>query len=160
VRDVDNDGANVDNAHADETSESASQQALETLEKISRQLADLKGADTQAIHQVGERIHQATIQIAQALLNDSSLLQDRSLKFVQIALEQIESPASKVAYVNPSCLTTIENWIAEANIQSLSVAGDASVLPGDCRMDCGDTGVAATLDAYFDCLSQQTHSVS
>jgi flagellar biosynthesis/type III secretory pathway protein FliH len=150
----------ADEAHADQASESANQQALKTLGKIAQCLADLEAADTQLAKQVGERIHQAATQIAQTLLNDATLFQDRSLKFVQIALEQIDSPGAKVAYVHPSCLTTIENWIVQANIPSLSVAQDASVLPGDCRIDCGDTGVAATLDAFFECLSQQTHTTS
>lgn len=150
--------AAANDATRDESSANTNQQTTEALQAIARQLSNLEIAKSDLMRQTSEQIAQAAAEIARAVLRDPELVQDRAVKFVELGVEQIDSNNDKIAWVHPSCVFTIQQWLEQADIRSLTVAGDDSVDPGDCRIDCGDTGVSATLDAYFDCIRNQSQS--
>ncbi|MGB7344978.1 MAG: FliH/SctL family protein [Pirellulaceae bacterium] len=134
----------------------ADDQAIGALNAIARRLHEMQSAFTSQATQLGDQVSQAATEIARAVLCDDELVQNRALQFVQIALEQIEGSLSKTAFVHPSCVATIQKWIDQSDMESLDVAGDESVAPGDCRIDCGETGVTATLDAFLESMLAQT----
>ncbi|QDT11171.1 FliH/SctL family protein [Stieleria marina] len=140
--------------------ERADDQAIGALNAIARRLHEMQDSLNTQTHDLSEQVSQAATEIARAVLNDQELVQNRALQFVQIAMEQIQSDVKKTAFVHPTCVETIQAWVDQSDMDQLNVVGDAMVAPGDCRVDCGDTGVTATLDAFLESIhaqSQQPH---
>lgn len=133
-------------------------QAIGALNAIARRLGEMQETHASERRDLSDQVSQAATEIARAVLNDQELVQQRSLQFVQIAIEQLQATVSKTAYVHPTCVETIQSWIDQSDMELLEVAADDSVEPGDCRIDCGDRGVTATLDALLESMLTQSQN--
>ena len=154
------DDSEASNGDIDPAQPTVDPQVVESLSAIANRLTQLQGALASERQRLGQQVVQAATEVARAVLRDQELVQQRVVQFVQIATEQIDSNHHQTALVHPSCVDAVQSWLDESEAKSLHVIGDDTVSPGDCRIDCGDRGVTATLDAFLAALIDQAQATT
>jgi flagellar biosynthesis/type III secretory pathway protein FliH len=134
-------------------------EAFAAIDCISAKLTELEDLLERRIDLMKQQISSLAIDVARAVVSDEELLiQKRVQSFVQAAFDQQHPSIPRTISVHPECLAPIQRWLQQGSHSGIEIKEDASILPGDCRIESGETGVAATLDAFLDLVFKQLRS--
>lgn len=95
-----------------------------------------------------------------ALLSDQDLVNERTKRFVQACLEFEDSEAVTRIAIHPDCIPALQEYLSSIERESIQIQSDPQLVPGDCRIDNGQTGLIATLDSCLYAVMQQVVSAS
>ncbi|QDV86358.1 FliH/SctL family protein [Planctomycetes bacterium TBK1r] len=130
--------------------------ALKTLQSIEQQLQHLDAKLNEEFSSIGVQLTAAATQLAkQALGSDSSLVEERVAHFANILLRQVHPSQSAVIFVNPDCVTPLESWLSQVEYEAIEIQADATVQPGDCRIESNGKGFLASLESFLDAAGKQ-----
>ncbi|MCA9136748.1 MAG: hypothetical protein KDB00_08315 [Planctomycetales bacterium] len=135
----------------------AQQVALETLAAIDQKIQSLAANRQDDFSAVGAQLVAAATQIArEALGSENSLIEQRVTHFADVLLRQIHPKQSAVFFVNPDCVAILKNWIDQSEVSDIEIQADATVPPGDCRIELDDKGFLASLESFLDAAGKRT----
>lgn len=134
-------------------------EALLILRQISQRLDALESElQAQLQHQQREILSKAA-EIAQMIVqSDEILIQSQLENFVRSCLGTIPATTPRSVHVHPDYVTPIQIWLKQFGSEPITVHPDASLAPGDCRVESAEGGVAATLEAFLETLPQLIQS--
>lgn len=133
------------------------QTALDTLASIHQTLQGLSATRQSEFSAIGAQLVAAAKQIArEALGSESSLIDERVTHFADVLLRQIHPTQPAVFYVNPECISALKNWLEQSEGGELEIQADATVPPGDCRIELDDKGFLASLESFLDAAGKRT----
>ncbi|WP_182868010.1 FliH/SctL family protein [Rhodopirellula sp. JC639] len=145
--------AKAESAARDAAREAA---ALKTLQSIEQQLNLLDAKLEEEFSTIGVQLTAAATQIAkQALGSDSALVEERVAHFANLLLRQVHPSQSAVIYVNPDCVVSLQSWLSQVDYEAIEIQGDATVQPGDCRIESNGKGFLASLESFLDAAGKQ-----
>lgn len=125
--------------------------AAHTLGAMASQIQQLDQIMKAKVEMIGSQVRTIAMELAhQALSGDDDLVQLRVQQFAETLLaesslegHQQQSPVKLFAH--PSCIVTLRQWCEQTERNDLSVFPDASLAPGDARVEVGSTGLLAAL---------------
>ncbi len=145
---------------ASESRDEIAASALKTLQSIEQQLQHLDAKLDQEFSSIGVQLTAAATQLAkQALGSDSSLVEERVAHFANILLRQVHPSQSAVIFVNPDCVTPLESWLSQVEYEAIEIQADATVPPGDCRIESNGKGFLASLESFLDAAGKQLSTI-
>lgn len=140
-----------------DSEQSLATDALRTLDSIAQQIRDLDAKLECELASVGVQLVAAATQIArEALGSDNALLEERVAHFAETLLRQIRPDQSATFFVNPSCMASLQAWMSASDHPPITILPDATVPPGDCRIETNDKGFLASLESFLDAAAKQT----
>ncbi|QDV45552.1 flagellar assembly protein H [Stieleria neptunia] len=141
---------------AAESRDESAASALKTLQSIEQQLQHLDAKLDEEFSSIGVQLTAAATQLAkQALGSDSSLVEERVAHFANILLRQVHPSQSAVIFVNPDCVTPLESWLSQVEYEAIEIQADATVQPGDCRIESNGKGFLASLESFLDAAAKR-----
>ena len=131
--------------------------AVQTLAAMNAQLTLLDQTLKDELASIGAHLVAAATQIAkEALGSDNALVEERVAHFADVLLRKIPSDRSAVFYVHPSCVATLSDWMSRQQDAAMTIQPDATVEPGDCRIESDDKGFLASLDSFLHAAAKRT----
>ncbi|QEF97632.1 flagellar assembly protein H [Stieleria maiorica] len=130
--------------------------ALKTLHSIEQKLKLLDARLDEELSTIGVQLTAAATQIAkQALGSDNALVEERVAHFANLLLRQVHPSQSAVIYVHPDYVVSLQSWLSQIDYEAIEIQGDATVQPGDCRIESNGKGFLASLDSFLDAAGKQ-----
>ncbi|MEM6470749.1 MAG: FliH/SctL family protein [Planctomycetota bacterium] len=140
-----------------------SDRALKTLEGIAAIVQSMAEEQDRQFSEAKQQLALAAIEVCRQVLGeDSELLQQRVQHFVDLAIQENaahRSTTSLTAFVHPTCVSMIQNWTLEHEMTNLHCKPDATLAPGDCRVESEGKGIAASLDAFLEATMMRLEGV-
>ena len=131
-------------------------QALSAMAAAAHSLASIERLIKARVDALAQEISLHAIDVARSVLNgDSALIEKRVAEFVQAAIGELRPAPPRQVFVHSTCAETIKRWVEEQESPPIEIISDDSVAPGDCRVESGAAGVAATLEAFFDAAHEK-----
>lgn len=124
--------------------------AFQSLQAIHQNLQTLDERLNQELANLRPHLISAARQIAcEAIGSEDELVEKQVVHFAEILIRQIRPTSNVVFFVNPRCIAYLTAWLARSDQSDLAVQPDASVAPGDCRIESGDKGLLASLESFL-----------
>lgn len=124
--------------------------ALRTLNALGKKIAHLENDFHRQFAQMKESLVKLAVDVARGVLSeDPELVQQRVRRFVEIACEEMQPVVPDTVYVHPECVAAIVQWKTGCDPLNFDVQPDATLAPGDCRIERDNKGMVATLDAFL-----------
>ena len=116
-----------------------------------KKLAEIDSMINHAIQGLEDRAVSLAVGLArQTLESDDDLITERVQHFAQVLLKECEDTTLATLFVHPVCIPAIHEALADSSHQHVAIQPDPSLLPGDCRIESGDKGFLASLDALLE----------
>lgn len=129
--------------------EPAKQLSLEPA--LLKKLGEIDSMINHAIQGLEDRAVSLAVGLArQTLESDEALITERVQHFAHLLLKECEDTTLATLFVHPVCIPAIHEAIADSSHQHVAIQPDPTLLPGDCRIESGDKGFLASLDALLE----------
>ena len=133
----------------------AAEELVQTIQSIEAKLAAISETIQAQNQSVVAAATEYGLEIVRLLLqNDDELIEKRLLRYVEIGLAQNDPEAGEPQiYVHSECLEGLKTWMAAAGKLNLELHADDSILPGDCRIEVGETGLLASVESQLELIA-------
>jgi flagellar biosynthesis/type III secretory pathway protein FliH len=129
--------------------------AIQTLDSIEAKLTQISNLIETRFAELGEQVALVASDVAkQVLRSDPELIQQRVVEFAQQTLQHPKAKTPATMHVHPECMETLEHWLAETGHGSIDLQADATLEPGDCRVEFDDKGLFASLDSLIEKITE------
>ena len=125
-------------------------EAVAALRQTINKMDHIENEIQQRLDKIEGKIVDVAANIAEGVLNeDRDLIDERVQRFLELSMQQMLPLKVRSVYLHPSCHSAVESWLEKTSESSIEIFEDASILPGDCRVECDETGIVARLDNYL-----------
>ena len=151
------DRANTEPAKTEPVADPMESAAMRSLQAIHQNLQTLDDRLNQELANLRSHLVSAARHIAcEAIGSEDELVEKQVVHFAEILIGQMQPSSDVVFFVNPRCIAYLTAWLARSDRSDLAVQPDASVDPGDCRIESGDKGLLASLDSFLHEAAKKT----
>lgn len=135
--------------------------AMQTLRNIQQTLQKVRTEAIEHHAELQKQIATIAVRVVESIIEaEADHVQQLARAFAQAACDGLEPAVPQCIYVHPRCEATIQEWMQDSGVD-LTMKLDPNVPPGDCIVEAGQQGVAASLDSYLEAsILEQTKEIS